>query len=224
MAGFEIEIKSLLGNEENAEKLRQGILSLPEQGKLIAKSSQLNHYFIGGDREKFIDAFRSRFSDEQFLSFQKVVREGKTLSVRTRQANGKVLLVVKASIDDTTSANGISRMEFEEAVSLSLEELDTLLVNCGFSYQSKWSREREEFSVGDVTVCLDRNAGYGYVAEFEVLVDEAQHAEDAKQKLFNLMSRLGVEELLQDRLERMFAYYNEHWPEYYGTDRVFTVE
>lgn len=115
-------------------------------------------------------------------------------------------------------------MEFEEAVSLSLEELDTLLVNCGFSYQSKWSREREEFSVGDVTVCLDRNAGYGYVAEFEVLVDEAQHAEDAKQKLFNLMSRLGVEELLQDRLERMFAYYNEHWPEYYGTDRVFTVE
>jgi hypothetical protein len=38
------------------------------------------------------------------------------------------------------------------------------------------------------------------------------------------MAELGVEELLQDRLERMFAHYNEHWQEYYGTDRTFIIQ
>jgi hypothetical protein len=38
------------------------------------------------------------------------------------------------------------------------------------------------------------------------------------------MAKLGVEELPQDRLERMFAHYNAHWPEYYGTEKVFVIE
>jgi hypothetical protein len=39
-----------------------------------------------------------------------------------------------------------------------------------------------------------------------------------------LMGELGVAELSQDRLERMFKFYNENWPEYYGTDRTFIIE
>jgi hypothetical protein len=38
------------------------------------------------------------------------------------------------------------------------------------------------------------------------------------------MKELGVKELDQKRLERMFAFYNTHWPEYYGTDKIFTIE
>jgi hypothetical protein len=38
------------------------------------------------------------------------------------------------------------------------------------------------------------------------------------------MKSVGAEELNQDRLARMFAFYNAHWPEYYGTEKVFTVE
>ncbi len=38
------------------------------------------------------------------------------------------------------------------------------------------------------------------------------------------MKEVGVAELPQDRLERMFAYYNLHWPEYYGTENIFTIE
>lgn len=37
------------------------------------------------------------------------------------------------------------------------------------------------------------------------------------------MRSLGAQELPGDRLECMFAYYNQHWPEYYGTDKIFTV-
>jgi len=38
------------------------------------------------------------------------------------------------------------------------------------------------------------------------------------------MQELGVEELSQDRLERMFSHYNSNWPDYYGTERTFIIE
>ena len=38
-----------------------------------------------------------------------------------------------------------------------------------------------------------------------------------------LMAELGVEELSQEQLARMFAFYNENWPDYYGTDKTFFV-
>ena len=116
-------------------------------------------------------------------------------------------------------------MEFEDEVgNLSLDELDSLLVSSGFSFQAKWSREREEYDAGDVTICIDRNAGYGYVAEFEKVIQNETEIEATRAKLLEFMSDLGVEELPQERLERMFAFYNEHWPEYYGTDRIFVLE
>jgi hypothetical protein len=38
------------------------------------------------------------------------------------------------------------------------------------------------------------------------------------------MKNLGVEELSQERLQRMFDYYNKNWAEYYGTDKTFSIE
>jgi hypothetical protein len=75
-----------------------------------------------------------------------------------------------------------------------------------------------------VNVTLDKNAGYGWLAEFELVVDDAAKVAEADHTVRNLMQTLGVEILPQDRLERMFAYYNAHWPEYYGTDKIFVVE
>ena len=71
---------------------------------------------------------------------------------------------------------------------------------------------------------LDKNAGYGWLAEFEKMTDDPGKVDAAKKEIRALMSRLGVEELPQDRLERMFDFYNKHWQEYYGTDRIFVVE
>ena len=34
----------------------------------------------------------------------------------------------------------------------------------------------------------------------------------------------GLVELDQDRLARMFEFYNSNWEDYYGTDNVFIVE
>jgi adenylate cyclase class IV len=225
MAHFEIEIKSLLGEKEKADAFREKLLGFSTPARLTGKNSQLNHYFTGGDMRALFETMAPHFSSEQQESLKKILTEGKSHSVRTRQADGKVLLVVKASIGDDTSSNGVSRMEFEqETPGLSLEALDGLLLKSGLEYQAKWSRDREEYSLGDVTVCLDRNAGYGYLAEFEKVVDSVDQAEATKTDLLRLMEELGAAELPQDRLERMFAHYNAHWPEYYGTDKVFVIE
>ena len=43
-------------------------------------------------------------------------------------------------------------------------------------------------------------------------------------QLRKIIGDLEVEELDQARLERMFAFYNANWRDYYGTDKVFVVE
>ena len=60
--------------------------------------------------------------------------------------------------------------------------------------------------------------------QFERVVDDSSKVESARSELKAFMEKLGVEELPQERLERMFAFYNAHWPEYYGTDKIFVIE
>ena len=115
-------------------------------------------------------------------------------------------------------------MEFEEKVPLTLQALDTLILSAGFRYEAKWSRKREEYLCLGTNVTLDRNAGYGWVAEFERMVNDPAGVDAAREKIRALMGILGVEELPQDRLARMFDFYNKNWRDYYGTERIFVIE
>ena len=224
MAHFEIEIKSLLGTTSHADALKERMAELDSNFELTSENKQLNHYFEGGVINELYSATEHLFSGEQHEKFQHMVEKGKDFSVRTRQRDGEVLLVVKASVDEGTSANTVSRLEFEEPVTISLTELDELLLSSGYQYQAKWSREREEYSYKGANVCIDKNAGYGYLAEFEQITDDEAGIDALREELAVLMHELGVVELPQDRLARMFAYYNNNWDKYYGTDSTFTIE
>lgn len=224
MAHYEIEVKSLLGEEKNASALRDKMCERDPKCACIAKNKQLNHYFKDGDIGKLFEKTKHLFNSEELKKFEKIVQKGTSFSVRTRQKDDEVLLVVKASVDEGTSENTVSRLEFEESVGISLDELDELVQSAGFQYQAKWSREREEYTYKGANVCLDKNAGYGYLAEFEKIIDDESLLGEARKEIDTLMEELGVEELSQDRLERMFAHYNKNWPEYYGTDKTFTIE
>ncbi len=242
---IEIEIKSLLGQKQKADALRQQLLE--RQAELIEKSNQLNHYFISTDLSKLYADILQHIPDDQKNMLDRVIREGENHSVRTRfvnneldeNSNGDVLFIIKASIDDTTSSNGISRIEFEvETPKLTIEELDQILLNAGLSYQAKWSRKRKAYEYRHqplatsnqseedqkILVCIDKNAGYGYLAEFEKIISDPERVDEEKQALRDLMDEFGVEELEQDRLERMFAHYNQNWQDYYGTEKVFVIE
>ncbi|EKE15820.1 MAG: hypothetical protein ACD_11C00103G0022 [uncultured bacterium] len=220
---YEVEIKSLLQTKENADKLRK---KLVEQSiELANKYSQLNHYFLSnGDFAKLEEKLLSLFDDEEKKKLKKILEKGKGHSIRTREMNREVFFVVKASVDDTTSSNGILRMEFEEKVKIAMDELDKIIEDAGFEYQAKWSRDREEYSKGDFYITIDKNAGYGYLSEFEIQTEDKDKLLEAKQRILNFMNELGLKELPQDRLERMFEFYNENWRDYYGTENVFNIE
>ncbi len=224
MSHYEIEIKSLLGTKDKAEDLIVRMLDLDPDIKVVGESSQLNHYFTGGDIHELYKKVEPLFSGVQHDKFKMIAEKGKEFSVRSRQKDDEVLLVIKAALDGGTSANSISRLEFEESVALSLAELDALIQSAGYIYEAKWSRDRIEYAYKDIVVCFDKNAGYGYLAEFEVVTDDEASLPVVKEQLLALMKELGVAELPQDRLARMFAYYNENWPDYYGTEKTFTIE
>lgn len=224
MAHFEIEIKSLLGNKENADALTAKMKELDPTTKITSRNTQLNHYFVGGDIKKLYEQVEHLFSGAEHDKLERVIERGSSFSVRSRQKNDEVLLVVKAAIDDGDSANTVKRIEFEEPVGITLDELDELILAAGFTYQAKWSREREEYEYKGASVCLDKNAGYGYLAEFEKIVPDEDLVDQVRDELEGLMAELGVTELTQDRLARMFEHYNANWPDYYGTDKVFVIE
>lgn len=223
MNSFEVEVKSLLGSEESAELLRARMRQVDPATALTSRNKQLNHYFTGGDMQKLAEIIAPHFSAEVLAKFKDIAVKGKDFSTRTRDKDGTVLLVFKASMGEDSSSNGVARMEFEEGVPMTLDELDELLLQAGFRYQAKWSREREEYVCRGINVCLDRNAGYGWLAEFEKVVQSESLLESARQEVRTLMDDCGAVELQQERLERMFAFYNAHWGEYYGTDKVFTI-
>ncbi len=51
MATFEVEVKSLLGSEENAQTLRERMKVIDPSTHLTSCNKQLNHYFTGGDMQ-----------------------------------------------------------------------------------------------------------------------------------------------------------------------------
>lgn len=222
MNQYEIEIKSLLGDQERADHFRNTLIK--EGAVKQSEHSQLNHYFIKGDFEKLLCNLNNHLSSQQQEKLLNIIQQGRNHSVRTRDTDGEVKIVIKASVDETTSTNGIKRFEFEEHVGLTLKELDTILLAADFEYQAKWSREREEYSFDKVTITLDRNAGYGWLSEFELVVSDPSDIHSAEHSIRELMERFGLEVLSQERLERMFHHYNQHWSDYYGTDKIFTIE
>lgn len=223
MSSYEIEIKSLIGSKQKADELVEKMKQLDPAFVSLGSHKQLNHYFTGD-----VTAIRSRIAVEleqgKQREFEHILKTGKDFSVRTRQADDKIFLVIKATVDDTTSSNGTARHEFESALELTFEQLDQILLYAGLKYQAKWSRERQNYKYKDLTVSVDKNAGYGYVAEFEKVITDPIDAEKTKTVIRDRMTELGIEELPQDRLARMFDFYNKNWQDYYGTEKTFNIE
>jgi adenylate cyclase class IV len=229
---LEIEIKVLLEDSMSASKLLEKLRQMDPHTALLEKSSQLNHYFLVTNNDNFNSLYLKiapflRESEKDY--FKEITNCGVKHSVRTRQLNDKVLFVMKAGMTATgQGANGTNRLELEVALPMTLNDLDSLILQSGFRQQSKWSRDREEYVYKDLHVCIDRNAGYGFIAEFEKVLPQEDAlllgVDNVRQSILDAVHELGFTELDASRLERMFAFYNDHWLEYYGTDKTFLIE
>ena len=103
---FEIEIKSLLGEERKANELRKKLQIVDPKTVQVSKHKQLNHYFIDGDIDKLHKLISSKLSSKKKQDqLKKIVTDGSDFSIRTRLADDTVLFVVKASLDEGTSHN-----------------------------------------------------------------------------------------------------------------------
>jgi len=225
MNTFEIEIKILLWSQEKAQELVQKLYQNDTSTVVIWENSQLNHYFLPEwNFDKLYQILQNYIATEHHAKLHQVIVDWKNHSIRTREVDGKVLFIVKASVDDTTSSNWTARIEFEEQVNLPLDQIEQILVDNWFPYQSKWSRQRKEYKYKDYNVCIDKNAWYWYVAEFEKIIANKDQAESTKEEIRKELNTLWIEELDQNRLERMFAFYNKNRPEYYGTEKTFIIE
>lgn len=221
---YEIEIKTLLGSKQASDNLLKAVRSRDPKTTLVSEQHQLNHYFRGGDLAQLASSAAHHLSESQRATLSEINEKATHINVRTRQKNDTVLLIVKGSLDATSAVHSHHRMEFEAPVTLSINELDELILNSGWQLEAKWQADRKIYDTLGLTLDLYFTPGYGYMAEFERVVSDNNDRQAAHQQLVDVMESLGVQELPNDRLERMFAYYNQHWPEYYGTKKVFTVE
>lgn len=221
---YEIEIKCLLPDKSALEALLKKIELKDPTMKLVSVQRQRNHYFHGGSLEKLIEHAVSHLSAEQLENIKDINATATHINVRSRQKNDEVLLIVKGSLDDVSAAHSHHRMEFEGVVPLDIDQLDDLILESGWLLEAKWQANREIYSALGLTVDTIVTPGYGYMVEFERVVTDDSSREEAHQQILDVMESLGVEELPNDRLERMFAYYNEHWQEYYDTDKTFVVK
>jgi adenylate cyclase class IV len=221
---YEIEIKCLLPDKSALETLLKKIDLKDPTMKLVSVQRQRNHYFHGGSLEKLIEHAVSHLSAEQLENIKDINATATHINVRSRQKNDEVLLIVKGSLDDVSAAHSHHRMEFEGVVPLDIDQLDDLILESGWLLEAKWQANREIYSALGLTVDTIVTPGYGYMVEFERVVTDDSSREEAHQQILDVMESLGVEELPNDRLERMFAYYNEHWQEYYDTDKTFVVK
>lgn len=222
---IEVEVKVLLRKSTEVVKLKKQFKQLDKNSRQFAKSSQLNHYFLAGNCNKLIKKLKYYMSAAELLELDAMLKDPINLSIRTRKLNEVYIIVIKKTVDTTNSVHGTARSELEYRINVnSIDELDKLLLECDFKYQAKWSRDREEYKFQDYNVSIDRNAGYGYIVEFEKIVESISEVENTKGNIRQILNKLGLKELPQQRLDRMFEYYNNHWQEYYGTAKVFIID
>ena len=226
MHSYEVEIKVLLGNEATKDIFLDTVKETFPDITHSYTESQNNHYFQGGSLVALLSVFGPLVSPEQRKKLENIEQTAKSFSVRTRGTLTQTIIVVKATVNDETSSNGTARIEWEVDLSpMTLDAMYTLVLSAGFEYQAKWSRARDGYELNaDTMLCLDRNAGYGYLAEFERVIDDVSLVDSTRTDLLQIIESLGYTELDQARLARMFDFYNQNWHDYYGTDKVFTLE
>lgn len=221
---YEIEVKVLLGGKAHVRSLLKKLkIAFPTLSHL-SKTSQLNHYFLPGNEEKLLGLLSPYLEKNKLHELKKIFEMSQKYSLRTRWEDGRTLFVVKASTHGEDSVHDLRRLEFEVILPLGIKNLDELILSAGYLYQSKWSRDRKAYAYKDITVCIDKNAGYGYLAEFEKVIYNESDIEKTRVMILSEIRSLALEELPNDRLNRMFSYYNMHWREYYQTEKTFTVE
>lgn len=243
----EIEIKCLLQTTDKLDNFLNRLSSIRNLTK-ASREKQLNHYYLPGtlDSTSLSEGFKflGIGIPEGIGEISRLCGAGGSLRTRYQvnletidgedfEKDSFTYIVCKNGKD---ASNGVVRNEFEIKLNGNrIDSVDKILMAVGAEVQAKWSRERVTFidndisirDTGPINICIDKNAGYGYLVELEKILKEDATEKDVEQaisQINNFAMLCGLEKLDDARLSRMFKYYNQNWKDYYGTDKVFNIE
>lgn len=83
---YEIEIKSLLGGKENADRLVEKMKAADPSIASKGSHKQLNHYFEGGNLQALYDQVADILDEEKKAKLKDLAEKAKDFSVRTRKS------------------------------------------------------------------------------------------------------------------------------------------
>lgn len=106
--------------------------------------------------------------------------------------------------------------EFREEIEIKVEneyfeKLEDLFKILGYDVEIKWFRTRWQFLWEGINVSVDYTKGYGYIIEFEKIVEDKP-----EQEYLNLKSKLedlGIQISSKDEFDQQFKNYKENWKE-----------
>lgn len=129
-------------------------------------------------------------------------------ALRIRSLNDHTVLTYKSpKLDDISK----TREEFETLV----EEAATIKIlrALGFSEAGIVRKQREIFSAGEITICLDLVEGLGEFLEVEIVAENEKDLEISRAKLFELLKQFGAGEkdsIRTSYLEMILGKNNHH--------------
>jgi adenylate cyclase class IV len=213
---YEVEIRCLIPDPDRE------IQNLGLTIDKTAEYNQLNDYYVDGDIHQLAQNVQPVITKAQAKTLAEIIKNHNTFSVRARQNNDEVFFIVKAT-NGTSANHGVQRAEFEVPVAQTLDQLKDIITASGYTVQARWMAHRTLYRISNgITLNSYFCAGYGYGAEFELVVEAGQQA-NAETRVRDFAEQLGLEPVDPALMERMFAHYNAHWQEYYGTKKVFTL-
>jgi adenylate cyclase class IV len=222
----EIEVKYLLKDKTARDKL---VDTLHEQfpGIKHTGTKKIISYFYkdGATADQILQVVGELFRGEELAEATGVLRNSEAIMVKCRSIDDSNYFTIKGTPAGQDPVHAVNRLEFEQPVMLDLEKIDALLNKAGIVTASKWSSDREYYSLDDVSKAeVEFVAGYGYKAELEIVINDGESADGAISTINRRAKELGLVEASQTLLGKMYAYYNQHWQEYFNTRNTFSDE
>lgn len=219
----EIEIKYLLNGKTGKNELIAALERVfPTHQKKATKTVISYFYKDGVSHEQILTVGKNLLMPEEYIELQSVLNNSDALLVKARSIDDTVYFAVKGSAKGDDPVHAVNRIEFEAEVHVSLEDVGNIIEDAGIEIASKWSSRREFYTLeNNIEMNLEFVAGYGYKAEIEIVINDGDSHEDAIKSIETIAGSLHLTEASQELFGRMYAYYNEHWQEYFNTDREF---
>jgi predicted adenylyl cyclase CyaB len=167
---------------EDREEVKEKIASI---GDFIREEHQEDLYF-----------------DPPFGNF---VKSGEVL--RIRKTSRKNTLTYKKKRSDEKAR---IRIEHEAKVE-SGDEVAEILEDLGFIQIAKIRKEREIYNAGDCEVELDMVENLGNFVEVEILIPEDEDITKGKEKIFELLKRIGIPEENIEEKPYLELYLDKKW-------------